>query len=322
MGYSEGNPKTRRRWGLSSVMKKYILIMFILMVVIPSSVVGIFRALNFNIHFVPNEFRREAKVNPYLNVGLAIILLILFVLGLVLFWKKRKHHLINYRPIILCMITGVSTAFYCVLLPIVLLITSPKDEEDQSHSGISNLKGSYSDNTYSCVIPLVFTIVFAPMSMMANLSRYVKIFLLNIRDIGRMKLFNENGGNVFIGGSEGSINSDFEPNTYVKRLNKLVSKQITIICFFVPYALLMVLGISIIIYNKMQGEVCRNTIILYTPIMILSTITTFIIPYILVRLYKTLNFVNKLDIVINTIGIFAGSLFLLVHYSSLLRKMQ
>jgi len=194
------------------------------------------------------------------------------------------------------MITGLCSAVYCVLLPIILILNKRDDnEKNKDNNSIFT----------SCMFPLVFTIIFAPMSMMSNLSRYLKIFLLNIRDIGRMKLFNENNGSVFPGGREGSVNSDFEPNTYVKRLNKLVSKQITIICFIVPYALLIVLGVSIIIA---KNNVCENTIDLYTPIMILSLFTTFIIPYIFIRLYKTLNFVNKVDIVANFLGLTIGSL--------------
>ncbi|KAG4092886.1 hypothetical protein H8356DRAFT_1001136 [Neocallimastix lanati (nom. inval.)] len=288
----------------------WFLAYLVIISMIPGIITFLIRSGKYPLRFRPHTYRDNVESNPVYSYILSFVLLIIFISVLFIFWKKRDHYLINYRPVILCMLTGSCAAVYSILLPIIILYTEKA----------TNNKNNSNNNI--CMIPLIFTIIFAPMSMMANLSRYMKIFLLNRRDVGRLKLFNEhnrilNSSN----GSEGSsINSNFEPNIYVKRLNKLVSKQITIGLFVVPYLFLIVLGIIMVYYvfnkekncpvgsDKSECGVCNQGIILYSPIIILAFITSIIIPFIFIKMYTTLNFVNKCDFIINFVGLLAGGL--------------
>jgi hypothetical protein len=276
------------------------------------TVVIIIIKLGIPIRFRPQVYRDPSHSGSY-GLELASVLKLsfslftIFIVSLWLFWKKRNHHLINYRPVMLCLMTGIFSAFYNTLLPIITYFTENKDSSNR--------------NSYICIIPLVFTIVFAPTSLMANLSRFIKIYLLNRRDFVRLKLYNKNNSNAFnMNESEGGERS-LEPNTYLKRLNKLVSKQITIGVFLVPYIFLILLGGTIIAFEfykekdcsktSNQGSecgVCNQGIILYSPIMLLIAAVSFIIPYMFIDLYSTVNIISKLDIVVNFIGIFLGSI--------------
>jgi len=138
---------------------------------------------------------------------------------------------------------------------------------------------------------------------MSNLSRYVKLYLLNKRDIGKMKLFNENYNSSFPG-SEGSVD-EFEPNAYLKRLNALVTKKITFMLFVIPYTLLAISSIVTVLVLK--SSCSENGIILYSATMFLTTVTGFTVPFILINLYPTLSLVNKIDMIINFSCLLIGS---------------
>jgi hypothetical protein len=316
MDYSENN-QNKKKWRLSHTMKIYLLTLLITYGVVPSIIVLVIRNLG-NLKFMPHTFRNKQKpISLELAGMISLLLLIIYVFFLYIFWKKRNHPLINYRPILLCINTGFWSGVYNVLLPIVLAITEKRKKESI-------------DNTSLCLIPLILTILLAPMSMMSNLSRYVKLFLLNKRDVSRLKLFNEKQNSSF------PINNNgFEPNMYVKRLNKLVSRQITIRLFIIPYIILISLGGVIISYKYFSDKyndqcqdvnhyiyledgrkikddnsncgLCNQGFILYAPILFLSLITSFIIPYIYIKLYHVLNFVNKLDIILHLLGLYAGT---------------
>jgi len=217
---------------------------------------------------------------------ISIPLAIFYVVVLTLFYKKRNHYLINFRPLTLCMLTGGCTAIYSVLLPI--LIAYQKKWE------------------YGCFITISFTEIFATMSMMANISRYFKLYLLNRRDIGKMKLYNENFDTTFPGKEE-SVDG-FEPNAYVKRLNKLVSKRITLIFFIIPYISLII--VAAIFLRKSDRKCGSNAIVFYIPMMVLSLITLVLIPFFFIELTKAraINRINQFDMILNYVSLFSGSL--------------
>jgi len=253
--------------------------------IMPGLVVGTVMALDLRPKFRTNYSEISGNNQIGLNVALpiSIFLFIVFTLGLINFIRKLKHHLISYRPTYLSISTGICTAIYCITLPILLYFQGKE--------------------SITCVDTMIFTNLFATMSMMANLSRYVKSYLLNKRDIGKMKLYNENYNPTFPG-SDRSVD-DFEPNAYLKRLNTLVTKKITFIFFVVPYSVLAIM--SIVIALKFRSQCERSGIIFYSAVMFLCVVTGLLVPYIFISLYPTLGFVDKVDMFINFACLIIGS---------------
>jgi len=237
--------------------------------------------------------KEEVDLNTALCISIPLFFFFVFVL--IKFYRKQKHHLINYRPLLLCKLTGLCSAIYCIALPILLSFQGKAKFQttDAKHDPVM---------LSSCLLTLCFTNIFAPLSMMSNLSRYVKLYLLNRRDVGKMKLYNDSSAYP----GDKNVNSNFEPNAYLRRINTLVSKQITFAIFVIPYTLLVILGI-IFIY-KFSDQCVDNAVTLYLPIMILASITGLIQPFIFIKLYKSLNFINKLDMVLNFASLIIGSL--------------
>jgi len=270
---------------------KFIIFLIMMFVLIPGLIVGTVKILELDIKFKTKyknnidekKGRKDEQINLKEALIISIPLFLIFVGGLYEFIRKLKHHLISYRPTYLSILTGICTAIYCVSLPILL-----------------HLQGIGKSN---CVITMIFTNLFATMSMMANLARYVKSYLLNKRDIGKMKLYNENYNPIFPG-SERSVD-DFEPNAYLKRLNTLVTKKITFIFFVVPYTVLAI--ISIVIALKFSKKCSESGIIFYSAIMFLCGVTGLLVPYIFISLYSTLSFVDKVDMFINFACLILGS---------------
>jgi len=236
--------------------------------------------------------QRPGQISGKVANLISIPLGIFFIVILTTFYKKRNHYLINFRPITLCMLTGGCSAIYSVALPYLLAYQSG-----------TNLK-----RLGSCVFSVVFTEIFATMSMMANISRYFKLYLLNRRDIGKMKLYNDSYDSAFPGKEE-SVDG-FEPNAYVKRLNNLVSKRITVVFFVLPYTLLIILAVFILCKYHDSNRCDSNAIIFYAPIMLLSFVTLFLVPFFFIELYKSraINRINQLDMIINYFSLFIGSL--------------
>jgi len=58
------------------------------------------------------------EIDSKLSFQISIPLAILFIVTIYLFNKKKNHHLINYRPLILCKIAAIGSAIYCVVLPV------------------------------------------------------------------------------------------------------------------------------------------------------------------------------------------------------------
>jgi len=79
--------------------------------------------LGIPIRFRPQVYRDPSHSGSY-GLELASVLKLsfslftIFIVSLWLFWKKRNHHLINYRPVMLCLMTGIFSAFYNTLLPV------------------------------------------------------------------------------------------------------------------------------------------------------------------------------------------------------------
>ena len=162
---------------------------------------------------------------------------------------------------------------------------------------------SYSEilfGEYRHIITLGFTLIFAPMAMLANLSRYVKLYLLNKRDISRIRLYSNKQGIGIFGKS-----SNFEPNDYLRRINKLVSRQITVTLFVCPYLILLIWGMLVLWVQKKNN--IENSLITFSPIILITIVTNFIIPYIFISLYYTLNLVNKLDIILSFFSLLIGT---------------
>jgi len=68
---------------------------------------------------MPHTFRNKQKpISLELAGMISLLLLIIYVFFLYIFWKKRNHPLINYRPILLCINTGFWSGVYNVLLPV------------------------------------------------------------------------------------------------------------------------------------------------------------------------------------------------------------
>ncbi|KAG4102795.1 hypothetical protein H8356DRAFT_1032307 [Neocallimastix lanati (nom. inval.)] len=218
----------------------YLLFLFIFITTISGIFYGLIKSGVLRLKFVGNS-KQVDEIDSKLSFQISIPLAILFIVTIYLFNKKKNHHLINYRPLILCKIAAIGSAIYCVVLPILL---------------------SYSERLfgeYRHFVILGFTLIFAPMTILASMSRYVKLFLLNRRDIGRMKLYNNSQNSIFSGND-----SNFEPNEYLKRLNKL-SRD--------------------------------SRLVTFSPIIFITSISLLFIPYLYLELYKTLNFVNQFDII-------------------------
>ncbi|ORX43523.1 hypothetical protein BCR36DRAFT_415535 [Piromyces finnis] len=285
-----------KRTFLKSVLQA-VLFVFI----ITSIIIGVIVGLCFFTHSKPQFSVDYFKTHPNENFKqidkayaliISFSLLIFYIMILTSFYKKRNHYLINYRPLVLCALTGICGGVYNVILPILITFQTG------------------GNNSNKWIITLIFTIIFATMNMMANISRYFKLYLLSKRDIGKMKLYNDNYDLAFPGNEENANN--FEPNTYLKRLNKLVSKRITIIFFVIPYTLLISLGLAISIFSVKKQSIDgirENALYFYSPIILLTTVTLFIIPFFYIELSKSksINWVNKLDMISNYTFLFLGT---------------
>ncbi|OUM56476.1 hypothetical protein PIROE2DRAFT_65514 [Piromyces sp. E2] len=300
MGYADREIHIQKKGSSLRSLLQALLFVFVGSTVIVCAIVAI--CLIYKVKPGFNNGRIEELKSKQIDMKTAWIIsipqLIIYSLIIYVFYKKRNHYLINFRPLTLCMLSGICTTVYCVLLPIFTALQG----ENKTGDGIID-----------CKFNMIFTDVFATMSMMTNISRYFKLYLLNRRDIGKMKLYNDKYDSAFPGKEE-SVDS-FEPNAYVKRINKLVSKRITIIFFVLPYLILITVGVIIIKINPGQCE--SSAIIYYIPVVVLSTLTLFLIPFFLIELTKSkaINRINQLDMVISyftlyiSILLFIGSLF-------------
>ncbi|ORX79634.1 hypothetical protein BCR32DRAFT_294327 [Anaeromyces robustus] len=304
--------ESKRRGKITS-NQVFLVFLFVLFVIIPGMIYGVLIISNKTFkevfEFKGNKF--YGNIGPKEGWTIALSLLVVYSLGLYLFWKKRKHYLINYRPINLCMLTGFCSATYSVLLPLSISYFSSDSNNTNGNGHLIFGK----DSPYNCLVSLIITIVFASMSLMANLSRYAKVYMLQRRDVGRIKLYNEKYHSTLLSNDNDNNSnnklSNFEPNTYLKNLNKLVSRRITFWLFIIPYIFLVILGI-VLIYSEdddTRKEMCKENVIkFYAPVVLLSFISTLAMPYFFIKLYFSTNFITKLDIFLNFSALIIGTL--------------